>query len=76
MPVLPVFAWLSSAGGVSEAEMLRTFNCGVGMVLVAAAAEAEAIVAALRAAGEEPIALGRIIEASGERVAFTGRLAL
>ncbi|VTZ49494.1 phosphoribosylaminoimidazole synthetase [Methylocella tundrae] len=76
IPVLPVFAWLSSAGGVSEAELLRTFNCGVGMVLVAAAAEAEAIVAALRAAGDEPIALGRIIEASGERVAFTGRLAL
>ena len=37
----PVFAWLAAAGGVSEAEMLRTFNCGFGMV-VFAAAESEA----------------------------------
>ena len=56
--------------------MLRTFNCGIGMVVVAAEAEAPAIIASLRAAGEAPVALGHIIEATGERVAFAGRLAL
>ncbi len=56
----PLFSWLASAGGVDEAEMLRAFNCGVGMVLVVTAAEAKAVEASLRAAGEEPIALGRV----------------
>ena len=74
--VPPVFGWLAAAGGVGEAEMLRTFNCGIGMIVVADAAEAPAIIASLRAAGEAPVALGRIIEATSERVAFAGRLAL
>jgi phosphoribosylformylglycinamidine cyclo-ligase len=72
----PVFSWLASAGGVDEAEMLRAFNCGIGMVLVAAAAEAEAVADSLRAAGEAPIALGHVIPAAAERVVTAGRLAL
>ena len=36
IPVPPVFGWLARTGGVAEAEMLRTFNCGIGMVAVAA----------------------------------------
>jgi len=72
----PVFSWLASAGGVDEAEMLRAFNCGVGMVLVVAAAEAEAVANSLRAAGEAPIALGRVIPAAVQRVVTAGRLAL
>jgi len=77
IPVLPVFKWLAAAGGVAEREMLRTFNCGIGMIVVAAkdgAAEAEA---ALRAAGETPVRLGEAIAASGEdRVVYRGRLDL
>ena len=34
VPVLPVFQWLAAAGGIAEAEMLRTFNCGIGMVAI------------------------------------------
>ncbi|MGO9673024.1 MAG: phosphoribosylformylglycinamidine cyclo-ligase [Methylocella sp.] len=72
----PVFGWLAAAGGVKAAEMLRTFNCGIGMVLVVGAGDAKAVADSLRAAGETPVALGRIIEAAGERVTFAGRLAL
>jgi phosphoribosylformylglycinamidine cyclo-ligase len=74
--VPPVFGWLAAAGGISAAEMLRTFNCGIGMVLVVSAADSSAVIDSLREAGEVPVALGRIIEGPGERVTFTGRLAL
>lgn len=73
----PVFGWLARAGGVSEGEMLRTFNCGVGMVLVAPAARAQETIALLAAAGETAVRIGRVIEhREGERVRMTGRLAL
>ncbi|KAB1071976.1 phosphoribosylformylglycinamidine cyclo-ligase [Methylobacterium planeticum] len=72
----PVFGWLSREGGVAEAEMLRTFNCGVGMVVVAAPDKAEAVSAALVQAGEAPVRLGSITERGAEPVTFTGRLAL
>ncbi|ODT46712.1 MAG: phosphoribosylformylglycinamidine cyclo-ligase, partial [Methylobacterium sp. SCN 67-24] len=52
IPVPAVFGWLAKVGGVAEREMLRTFNCGIGMIVVASAAEADAVVAALREAGE------------------------
>ncbi|GEP05948.1 phosphoribosylformylglycinamidine cyclo-ligase [Methylobacterium oxalidis] len=72
----PVFGWLAREGGVAEAEMLRTFNCGIGMVVVAAADRAEATEEALRAAGEAPVRLGRITARGAEPVTFTGSLAL
>ena len=34
VPVLPVFRWLAATGGIAEPEMLRTFNCGIGMVAI------------------------------------------
>ncbi|MFL5083379.1 MAG: phosphoribosylformylglycinamidine cyclo-ligase, partial [Xanthobacteraceae bacterium] len=43
VPVLPVFKWLAATGGIAEAEMLRTFNCGIGMVAVVAPEQAEAV---------------------------------
>ena len=54
----PVFAWLMQQGGVAAAEMHRTFNCGVGMILVAAPDEAEAVSRDLAAAGLAPFDLG------------------
>jgi phosphoribosylformylglycinamidine cyclo-ligase len=57
--------------------MLRTFNCGIGMVVVAAEADAERVAAALREAGESPVTLGRVVEAAEEpRVRTTGALSL
>lgn len=58
--VPPVFRWLASIGGVDAHEMLRTFNCGIGMVVVVAAEAADAVTAALTAAGETVTRLGTI----------------
>lgn len=56
----PVFAWLRAAAGIADAEMLRTFNCGIGLVLVVAPDRAADIAAGLAAAGETVHALGRL----------------
>jgi phosphoribosylformylglycinamidine cyclo-ligase len=77
IPVPAVFSWLATAGGIAEPEMLRTFNCGVGMVVIAEADRAQAILRSFEAAGEEPIELGTIALAeTAERVTYLGRLAL
>ncbi len=77
IPVPPVFSWLARAGGVAEREMLRTFNCGVGMIAVVDAAMALEAEDALRASGEEPVRLGVLVATpSGDRVLFEGKLAL
>ena len=57
--------------------MLRTFNCGIGMVVLASKDGASEAEAALRAAGESPIRIGEIISATGEeRVVMQGPLGL
>jgi len=56
----PVFSWLQAEAALDDVEMLRTFNCGVGMVIVVASDEADAVEAALRKAGEGPWHLGRV----------------
>jgi phosphoribosylformylglycinamidine cyclo-ligase len=78
VPVLPVFRWLAATGGIAEPELLRTFNCGIGMVAVVAAARAEAVAAALTHAGESVLRLGTVESAEGDapRVAFSGHLDL
>ncbi len=65
-PVPPVFTWLSTAGEVAVSEMLRTFNCGIGMVVIADAARAEALKAVLRDAGERAHVMGYVARRSGE----------
>ncbi|HMK88554.1 MAG TPA: phosphoribosylformylglycinamidine cyclo-ligase [Methylocystis sp.] len=75
--VPPVFGWLARAGGVAQSEMLRAFNCGVGMVVAVARGGADEAEAVLRAVGEAPIRLGEVVAAKGgERVSFRGTLAL
>ncbi len=76
IPVLPVFAWLAREGGVAEREMLRTFNCGIGMIVVAEAAKAQEAEEVLCGEGENPVFLGEVVAAEGERVIFDGNLAL
>jgi len=70
-----VFGWLARQGGVGEAEMLRTFNCGVGMAVIAAEADAHDIIDALRANGETPYAIGRLVRRADAPVHFTGEIA-
>jgi phosphoribosylformylglycinamidine cyclo-ligase len=55
-----IFNWLQSQGNVATNEMYRTFNCGVGMVICVAAAEAEQAIDSLKAAGETAWRLGCI----------------
>ncbi|AFL73169.1 phosphoribosylformylglycinamidine cyclo-ligase [Thiocystis violascens] len=56
----PVFDWIQTQGGISDAEMLRTFNCGVGMVVCLAPEDVEPALEQLRAAGEEVWVMGQI----------------
>lgn len=75
--VPPVFGWLAQVGGVAEREMLRTFNCGIGMIVVAEAAQADAVMAALAEAGEKPVRLGEVTgRGADEAVTYRGKLAL
>lgn len=67
-----VFGWLRAQGAVEPAEMLRTFNCGIGMVLIAAPERAGALAGLLRAAGEGVIEIGRVEAGTGIR--FVGSL--
>ncbi len=64
-PVPPVFRWLARAGGVAPGEMLRTFNCGIGMAAVVDPGRAEAVAAALAEAGERVHRIGRIVPGDG-----------
>ncbi|WP_061932796.1 phosphoribosylformylglycinamidine cyclo-ligase [Aureimonas sp. AU22] len=77
IPVPPVFRWLAAQGGIAEAEMLRTFNCGVGMIVVVSEAEAASVAAVLQSEGETVVPLGRILPREAEdAVTFNGQLAL
>ncbi len=72
---LPVFDWLRRGARLDEAELLRTFNCGVGMVVVAGADAAGNVVAAFEEAGETAYRIGSLVAAEGEQVRYSGRLA-
>jgi phosphoribosylformylglycinamidine cyclo-ligase len=71
--VLPdVFQWLSTTGGMDEAEMLKTFNCGIGMVLVVDPSRADALAGLLVDMGERVAMLGEVTAGAGVR--YSGRL--
>ncbi|HET7166876.1 MAG TPA: phosphoribosylformylglycinamidine cyclo-ligase [Pseudolabrys sp.] len=72
-----VFQWLASEGGIAESEMLRTFNCGIGMIVVASPEKADAVAKAFTRAGETVVMLGDITSARGDTsVAYDGKLNL
>ncbi|KQY19623.1 phosphoribosylformylglycinamidine cyclo-ligase [Rhizobium sp. Root482] len=56
-----VFSWLARTGGVATTEMLRTFNCGVGMIAVVSTEDADKVTSVLKAEGETVFALGRMV---------------
>jgi phosphoribosylformylglycinamidine cyclo-ligase len=75
--VLPVFKWLAEQGGIAELELLRTFNCGVGMIAIVEPGAVEKITAILKESGESVALLGEVIPAAGEhRVVYNGHLDL
>jgi phosphoribosylformylglycinamidine cyclo-ligase len=71
-----VFSWLAKTGGVEPLEMLRTFNCGVGMIAVVMPDKVDEVVASLAAQGENVVTLGRMVKREGEGVVYQGTLAL
>ena len=72
-----VFGWLAAIGGLDEAEMVRTFNCGIGMIAVVAPEDADRVAAVLAREGESVIRFGRMeADAEGPRTLFDGTLAL
>jgi len=68
-----VFEWIAKAGNLDDAEMLKTFNCGIGMVVVAAKDEAGTVLAALREAGETPTLIGEITGPGGNKSDAKGK---
>jgi phosphoribosylformylglycinamidine cyclo-ligase len=71
----PVFRWLAEVGDLTQAEMLRTFNCGIGMVLIVEPEKADAVAQVLTDEGETVTEIG-VIEAGDDRLAYEGLLKL
>jgi phosphoribosylformylglycinamidine cyclo-ligase len=77
LPVLPVFRWLAEQGGIAELELLRTFNCGIGMIAIVQADAVDQVIDVLASGGETVALLGEVIPAAGEdRVVYNGHLDL
>ncbi|GHC68663.1 phosphoribosylformylglycinamidine cyclo-ligase [Limoniibacter endophyticus] len=78
--VPPVFSWLAKTGGVTPAEMMRTFNCGIGMVVVVSESQAAQVAAILQEHGETVMPIGRIVPrkegADANGVIYNGEIAL
>lgn len=74
--VPPVFGWLARAGGIDEIEMVRAFNCGIGMLAIVAVDEADALVACLEGSGESASIVGRLVSRDAAPVKYRGALAL
>ena len=77
VPVLPVFKWLAAEGNIAELELLRTFNCGIGMVAIVKREQLVEVMDVFAQSGETVVDLGEVIETSGdERVIYHGHLNL
>jgi phosphoribosylformylglycinamidine cyclo-ligase len=77
VPVKPVFKWLAAEGMIAQEEMLRTFNCGIGMIVVVAPDDVARAAGVFKRAGEHVAELGEVIRADGEpRVVYRGALEL
>jgi phosphoribosylformylglycinamidine cyclo-ligase len=69
---LPAFKWLAEQGGLDQGEMLKTFNCGIGMVAVVSRDKAQAVGTLIESAGHFVAVIGQVTE--GEGVRYTGSL--
>ncbi len=75
--VLPVFQWLARQAAIAEQEMLRTFNCGIGLVAVADEKSAGHVIDAFQEAGDHARRIGRLVRGDGEaKVVYRGALKL
>lgn len=76
LTVPPVFGWFADVGGVAPDEMLRTFNCGTGMVIVTAPEKADAVIQVLSNHGESAQIIGSIERRQDAAVTYSGQLKL
>src|SRR5579863_167075 len=76
VPVLPVFQWLAKQAGITEREMLRTFNCGIGMIAVTDEKHAGHVIDAFREAGGHAVRLGTLVKGGGAEAKVIHRGAL
>lgn len=78
VPVTELFAWLAKEGGVAPEEMLRTFNCGIGMIVIVAEDKAARVIQTLTEENEIVVPLGRLRARSGDGagVVYKGTLGL
>jgi phosphoribosylformylglycinamidine cyclo-ligase len=68
-----VFGWLAKEGQLDDVEMLRTFNCGIGMIVIVSKARADEVIAALKSAGEDPVVVGDVVPPTGEKSEAKGK---
>jgi phosphoribosylformylglycinamidine cyclo-ligase len=72
----PVFGWLAQAGGIAQAEMLRTFNCGLGLIAVMAPEQAGHAIDAFQTCGDKAARIGHLVKGEGEaKTVYRGTLA-
>src|SRR6516162_1251683 len=77
LALLPVFKWLAEQGGLAESELLRTFNCGIGMIAIVRPDAIKEVTEVLTSSGESVAMLGTVLPAEGERrVVYNGHLDL
>jgi phosphoribosylformylglycinamidine cyclo-ligase len=73
----PVFGWLARQAGIAEREMLRTFNCGLGLIAVVAPESAGHVIDAFQECGEKAMRVGSLVAGKGEaKVVYKGALKL
>jgi phosphoribosylformylglycinamidine cyclo-ligase len=66
----PVFQWLSTLGNIDRDELIRTFNCGIGMTLVASQEDAQYCKEKLSTAGEEVFQIGNIMKKEDKQIVY------
>ncbi|HEX4533162.1 MAG TPA: phosphoribosylformylglycinamidine cyclo-ligase, partial [Rhizomicrobium sp.] len=72
---LPVFGWLAKTAGIAQSEMLRTFNCGIGLVAVTSEKQSGHVIEAFQECGEKAVRIGKLVAGAGEAsVRYTGAL--
>ncbi|MDA7945964.1 MAG: phosphoribosylformylglycinamidine cyclo-ligase [Hyphomicrobiaceae bacterium] len=70
----PVFTWLRAQGGIADEELLRTFNCGIGMVLVAERDHTDEVEGVLKETGETVVRLGEVISDGSGAISIIGEM--
>ena len=73
----PVFSWLSNSAGIEQSEMLRTFNCGIGLIAVTDMMSSGHVIDAFQESGDKAMRIGTLVRGNGEaKVQYRGSLKL